>query len=358
MRLAGIIAWIAGAWGTHYFTVARFWELTPLMVAAQAGDAAAVERELRAGADPNRVWNENVFFRVHGSDRTGVTPLLFALETGGPGSWSRAPVVKPLLAAGADPCAADSHRGPALLRAVENRDLEVVRALWEHDREGCLRALSGRAVRSSYFALGTGPEDPDTWALVEFLLDHVAQPGEADHPGPLISSQQPAATAALERLLARGVKADGESLFLASHRKAELIPWLVEHGADVNAPIAGSRDEDFGPPLVRAATNPNAAGIRALIDAGADVNAVDAAGRTALSALVCESGCNSRPNPLCEAQVESVRLLLDRGARRIGTSRSGRDIAWCLSNRRTDPYRKDLEALLGDPAVAQMKNPQ
>ena len=354
---AVVTALAAAAWSIHYYTVTRFTKLTPLMVAARAGDAVGVERELRAGADPNRVWNESGF-RIHGTHRTGVTPLLFALESGGPGAWSRAPVVNPLLEAGADPCAADSHRGPALLMAVQSRDLEVVRALWVHDREGCLRVLSAGAVLTGYDALGTGPEDPDAWALVEFLIDHVAQPGEADHPGALIASPQPAAKGALERLIARGVKADGRSLFLASiYGKAELIPWLVEHGADVNAPIDGFVNEDFGPPLVRAATNPNAAGIRALIDAGADVNAVDAAGRTALSSLVCESSCNTRPNRLCEAQVESLRLLLARGARRTGTSRFGRDIAWCLGNRPTDPYRADLEALLGEPVAAKVAGP-
>jgi len=76
MIVAGIIAFVAVAWVTHYFTIARF---------------------------------------------TKLTPLLFALEAGGPGSWSRAPVVKPLLAAGADPCPADSHRGPALLRGGKPR---------------------------------------------------------------------------------------------------------------------------------------------------------------------------------------------------------------------------------------------
>jgi len=354
---AAVIAFAVGAWAVHYYTVTRFTKLTPLMLAARAGNAAAVERELRAGADPNRVWNESGF-RFHGTNRTGVTPLLFALESGGPGAYSRAPVVMPLLESGANPCASDSHNGSALLIAVQMRDLEVVRALWEHDRQGCLKALSSAAMSTGYYALATGPEDPDSWKLVEFLIDRVAQPGEADHPGALIASPQPAAKGALERLIARGVKADGESLMLASiYGKAELIPWLVEHGADVNAPIAGFLTDDTGPPLVRAAANPNAAGIGALIEAGADVNAVDAAGRTALSSLVCEGGCSTRPNPLCEAQVESLRLLLAHGARRAGTSRFGHDIAWCLRDRPTDPYRADLEALLGESIAAQGAGP-
>ena len=48
MIVAGIITFVAVASVTHYFTIARF---------------------------------------------TKLTPLLFALEEGGPGSWSRAPVV-------------------------------------------------------------------------------------------------------------------------------------------------------------------------------------------------------------------------------------------------------------------------
>jgi hypothetical protein len=31
----------------------------------------------------------------------------------------------------------------------------------------------------------------------------------------------------------------------------------------------------------------------------------------------------------------------------------GRDIDWCLRDRPADPYRADLEALLGEPAAAQ-----
>ena len=355
--LAGLIALVACAWLTYYLTVTRFTKMTLLMMAARSGDVATVERELRSGADPNRVWNEGGF-RIHGSPHTGVTPLLFALETRGAGGFSRAPVVKLLLAAGGEVCVTDSRNGAALLIAVQMRDLEIVRALWEHDREGCLKVLSASAVLTGYHALANSPEDTDTWRLVEFLIDRVAQPGEADHPGALIASPQPAAIGALERLIARGVKADGESLFLASiYNKAELIPWLVEHGADVNASFAGFLAEDFGPPLVRAARNPNVAGIRALIDAGADVNAADAAGRTALSSLVCESSCTTRPNPFCEAQVESLQLLLARGARRAGTSRFGDDIDWCLSKRPADAYRADLEALLGEPTAVQSAVP-
>jgi hypothetical protein len=182
--------------------------------------------------------------------------------------------------------------------------------------------------------------------MMEFLIDHVAQRGE----GLLLASPQPAARVALERLLARGVKADGESLLLASiHGKPELIPWLVAHGADVNAPIAGFAFDDTGPPLARAAANPNVDGIRALIDAGAVVDAADIAGRTAVSMLVCESGCGRRPNALCESQLAALRLLLGRGARRAGVSRTGRDLDSCLRDRRWDPYIGDFETLLGAP---------
>ena len=351
------IVLLAGAWATHYYTVTRFTKLTPLMSAAQAGDAAGVERELRAGADPNRVWNEGGF-RVHGTSRTGVTPLIFALEFGGPGASSRAPAVKLLLAAGADPCAIDNWNSSTLLLAVNSRDSEAVRELWEFDRTGCLKAHSARAVLAGYHALSVNPEDPDNWKLTEYLIDHVAQPGEADHPGELVAASDPAAKLALERLIARGVKADGESLMLASvHGKVDLIPWLVEHGADIDAPARGLFDEVAGPPLVRAAVQPNAGGIAALIDAGADVNGVDSAGRTALARVLCETSCTTRPNPRCEAQVETVRVLLARGARRAGTDGYGRDIAACVRDRRIDPYRPDLAALLGVPAAAQVVSP-
>lgn len=343
--ITGVVVLAGVAWGFHYYTVTRLEDLTPLMVASRAGDATGVARELRAGADPDRVWNEG--FRIHGTPRRGVTPLLFAAESGGPGAYSRAPIVKQLLAAGADPCVTDSRHGSPLLHAVQRRDLEVVRALTEHDRANCLNADSAAAILESYRALSLSPEDPDTWVLVEFLLDHVARPGEADHPGALVAASHPAARSALERLIARGVKADGESLILAAiYGKAELIPWLVEHGANINAPVAGFVGEEAGPPLVRAAASPNAVGMRALIDAGADVNAVDSVGRTAMSRLVCDASCTTRPHPFCEMQLETLRVLIDRGARRAGNDRFGGNIAECLRKRPTDPYRGDIESLL------------
>lgn len=335
-------------WAARYYIVTRFTRLTPLMAAAQAGDTGTVERELREGADPNRVWNE-AGIRVHGSARKNVTPLLFALESAGPGPASRGSVVTLLMNAGADPCLGDGSNESPLLIAVQKHDVDTARALWQGDRAGCLKAHSAAAMSAGYTELGYAPDDAAASAMVEFLIDHVAQPGEADHPGALVASPNPAALVQLERLAARGVKADGESLVLASvYNKPGLIPWLVAHGADVNAPVSGFLREDSGPPLVRAAVNPNVEGLRALIDAGADVNAADTIGRTAVSTLVCESSCTTRPNPLCEAQVATLKLLLARGARRAGVSRLGRNIDSCLHDRPTDPYLGELEALLAN----------
>lgn len=350
--LLACAAVLVAAWAVHYYTVTRLTRMTPLMLAARNGDVAGVERELRAGADPNRVWNEGGF-RIHGTSRKGITPILFALQLAGPGNDSRGPVVKALLAAGADPCVSERGYGSALEIATSRRNPEVVRALWEGDRAGCLKAHSAGAVRAGYYELSIYPEDPDTWALVEYLIDRVAQPGEADHPGMLVAAQNPAARPALERLLARGVRADGESLTLAAIQgKAELIPVLVAHGADVNAHMPLDYSGHSGPPLIRALENPNVRGIRALLDAGADVNAVDKEGRTALSQLVCGTSCMNRPNPFCETQMETLRLLLERGARVAGTSRFGDDLATCLQRRPKDPYRADLESLLGVPATS------
>ncbi|HTU67774.1 MAG TPA: ankyrin repeat domain-containing protein [Steroidobacteraceae bacterium] len=349
--VVGALLAIAALWGIHYFTVTRFTKLTPLMVAARAGYAPMVESELRRGANPDRVWNDGSF-RIHGTARTGVTPLLFSLEQAGPGVASHAPVVKLLLAAGADPCATDNLGATPLLMAVEKGDVEAVRALWEGGPAPCVRARSREALQVGYLRLSQGPDDDANWTLIEYLIDDVAQPGDADHPGFLVASALPGAHAALERLIARGVKADGQSLFFAAVQgKADLIPWLVEHGANVNEPVPEINDET-GPPLVRAAANPDPASMRALLDAGADVDAVDVAGRTALTRLVCETSCTRRPHPFCEKQLDAARLLLERGAHRTGKDRFGHDLAACLRDRPADPYRPDFEALLGTPASA------
>jgi ankyrin repeat protein len=330
----------------YYLAVARFREITPLMAAARAGDAELVVRELESGADPNRAWNEG--FRIHGTPRSGVTPLLFALESYAPVSASRAQVVRELLKAGADPCVAERGVGSALVMAVNTGDVDVVRPIWEHDRAGCLTASSAAAVQSAYSELSLSPEDPKAWALVEYVVDHVAQPGDADHPSLLITATGSGSKASLDRLFARGVKADGRSLVTASIQgRAELIPWLVEHGADVNAVVTDDPGE-AAPPLVLAAAHPNENGFRALLDAGADANARDDSGQTALSRLACDFSCTTRPNPICESQLASIRLLLERGARVEGTDRIGqKDVARCVRERRLDPYRSDLEDLLG-----------
>ena len=45
--------------------------------------------------------------------------MLFALEYGGPGAYSRVLVVKPLLEAGAESCVTDSLYSTALINAVD-----------------------------------------------------------------------------------------------------------------------------------------------------------------------------------------------------------------------------------------------
>jgi ankyrin repeat protein len=126
---------------------------------------------------------------------------------------------------------------------------------------------------------------------------------------------------------------------------ARCVSWLLEHGADVNAPILPAKEKPYYPigwtalhmaadhglltttelllasgadpnrqsqdgstPLHVAARQPKLYKrlIRTLIDAGADVNAVNAAGNTPLHEVVSHLGKDAKP---------VARLLLFRGAR-------------------------------------------
>ena len=80
----------------------------------------------------------------------------------------------------------------------------------------------------------------------------------------------------------------------------ELSRWLVQEGVDVNSPCAAR----FRYPLVAAAAAGEEATVDLLLDIGADLNATDLFGRTALD----EAASYSRND-------DTVRLLLDRGAR-------------------------------------------
>jgi len=98
--------------GGNVRAITRLGNYTPLILAAEAGSAPAIDALVAAGAD------------VKGTTASGVTPLMLASASG------QVEAVKTLVARGADVNAAEPTRGEtALMFAAANRRIEVVRAL-------------------------------------------------------------------------------------------------------------------------------------------------------------------------------------------------------------------------------------
>ena len=98
--------------GGNVRAITRLGNYTPLILAAEAGHARAIDALVAAGAD------------VKGTTASGVTPLMLASASG------QVEAVKTLLARGADVNVAEPTRGEtALMFAVANRRIDVVRVL-------------------------------------------------------------------------------------------------------------------------------------------------------------------------------------------------------------------------------------
>ena len=215
---------------------------TPLWLAAANGSAPIVARLLEAGADPNVTL------------RMGETPLMAAARGG-----SR-PAVELLLAHGADPNAAERERGQtALMWAAAQGHAAVVRRLASrgadvHARSRVWHQLentAGNTNTSGNFRMAHGGSTP---------LLFVARNGDVETARALLE-----AGADVNAAAAAGTSA----LVVAAHSgHGPLATYLLENGADPHAAGAGYTA------LHAAVLRSEAALAEALLDQGADVNAV------------------------------------------------------------------------------------
>ena len=244
---------------------------TALMWAVAEGNASAVELLLKAGAD----------FRTSLPD-SGFTPLFFAAREG------RREVVRALLKAGADVNEAmqpqkTSAKRPAkgtsaLILAVENGHFELALALLE---------------------AGADPNDQRSGFTPLHTLTWVRKPnrGEDDGAPPPLGS--------------------GNLTSLQFARK------LVEHGADVNARLEhgkggpGSFKRAGATPFLMAAATADVVYMRLLVELGADSSLGNADNCTPLM-VACGIGVGaSAANEVAGEEpevLEAAQLLLDRGA--------------------------------------------
>ncbi|CAK1546423.1 unnamed protein product [Leptosia nina] len=232
-------------------------------------------------------------------DGCGSTALHAAARNG------RASCAALLLQAGASPSAADSEGWSVLRAAAWAGHSEVVDILLEHGCDvDCVDADNRTALRA---AAWSGHE-----AVVARLLVGGAAPDRADASGrtALMAAAYMGHADIVRMLLDAGADPnkpdeDGRtSLAVAAlcGTGAACAALLIERGADVSTP-----DRDKATPLLVAAFEGHTEICEVLLEAEADIEATDCAGRTALWAAASAGHADTVRN------VEVVRQLLDRG---------------------------------------------
>ncbi len=306
---------------------------TPLQLAAANAQLALLQALLAAGCDPNT------------RDREGRTPLFSALEHGA----AARPLVRALIAHGADPEAADANGDTPLGLALEHPAVE--RWLDWHDwslpgrtlRDDDLPAAAAHGALASVqrlLELGFAVDARDDQGasallcacgaghqeIASCLLDAGADPGLTSNSGvtPLSAAVIARREALVELLLSRQVAleqrlpSDATALMVAAAvGHPEIVTRLLDAGADIHAV------DSHGRSALHAAAqfgfeHSDSLRTRRLFDAllsrGAEINQADREGKTPLLLLL---GAQLRPGSDCDAtHIGSlVPLLLDAGAK-------------------------------------------
>ena len=269
--------------------------VTPLMGAASARGAAASVEKLRLLIDAGA--------KVNVADGNGMTPLMYAAQFG-----DSPDAIRFLLSAGANREAQD-RRGwtPLAFAAAKNSSVEMVNALVDagadidaRARDGAtplLLALRGGANRGAVISLLDSGADRKAKDLPGRALNDYFKAsrfkGDADIAARLqdAAGQKPLEPARLVQLCRFG--------------SAQRLRSALKAGSDPNAAVDG-----LTPLMWGARDNRDKNVLDALIDAGADVNAQDPEGRTALMYAV--------KNPA------AVQTLMNAGARADLFDKNGR----------------------------------
>ncbi|MBR1896297.1 MAG: ankyrin repeat domain-containing protein [Pyramidobacter sp.] len=275
--------------------------VTPLMRAASAaGKTASVEKLqqlIAAGA------------KVNAADKAGRTPLMYAAE------FSDDPeIVRTLLAAGAAIQQKDRERrrGWSALSyaAARNHNADIVNALI--DAGANVNAPAGDGRSPLMLAL----EGKNTKDVVMALLDAGANPAAVDRSRRNAGAYLSRSALKNDADVAAAMKGRGAVKPVSPARFAQVcrtgslarLNALLKAGNDANLTVDG-----LTPLMWAAKDTADERVVKALIGAGADVNAVDPEGRTA---LMYAAGKNAA----------AVRELMNAGARADLTDKDGKSV--------------------------------
>jgi ankyrin repeat protein len=291
--------------------------VTPLRLAANNGSAAMIDRLVKAGADPNAPLTPS-----------GDTALMLAARTG------KTDAIRVLAEAGALVNARESWGGTtALMWAASEGHAEAARTLIEAGadvdaRSRYVAAANGRGFEGRTPAPESSDAEPAEFAsgwLTPLML--AAREGHEELAQVLVG-----AGADVDAVAGDGKTALAIAIFNGNY---DLASFLVENGADVNKADAqrftplfwavDRRNMETAPNFPWMVTADPMPLIRALLDAGADPNAlVDNTPRARMregSPRIVFATALMRA--AFAADLELVQLLLERGADPKVVSRDG-----------------------------------
>ncbi|MEO8368537.1 MAG: ankyrin repeat domain-containing protein [Candidatus Solibacter sp.] len=218
----------------------------------------------------------------------GSTPFMYAVL------YSDAPALEKLIKQGADPNKRNNAGATALMWAA--LDLEKTRVLLAHGADVNAKSEDNRTP------LMVAASRPGNVATVKLLLARGANPNPTANPAaessPLLEASLAGDAEMLQALLDKGaeLKEAGTAVALAAGANCSKCTDLL---------LASKMDaKEYSVALAQVAAADNPKLVRALLDKGADPNAVDPTGRTALTYAAISD--------LLPA--EQIKMLLEKGA--------------------------------------------